>query len=123
MKEKKEENENNSSEDEIIENDDNDGFEEVKGQENYDDESEDKISSNIKKKNKNKMGDFYWNYQIRDKKKQSINLYLWFLSIIFYIKFYLFIILVYDELKNLFEQDKQIIKDMNFKKRKFDEDN
>jgi len=77
MKEKKEENENNSFDGQIIQNEDNNDFDDVKSQENYDDESQEMANSN--KKIKNKTGDFYWNFQIRDKKKQSkLNKYLHF---------------------------------------------
>jgi hypothetical protein len=49
-------------------NDDEDG--------NYEDEENNEEENMGKIKKKKKMnGDFYWNYQIRDKKKQSNNLF------------------------------------------------
>ena len=55
-------------------------------------EDDDILNAGKRKKNKDKGNDFYWNYQVLDKKRQ-----------------------MYDELKMLFDEDKRAI---NNKKRK-----
>jgi len=77
---KKKENLNKSNEEEEYDKIDgnNEEFETVRDNEAYSeksidqDDEDENIEKNKNKKNNNlKNGDFYWNFQIRDKKKQS----------------------------------------------------